>query len=332
MPGATMLAPQPTTQPMTRSPAMAIARRSGKPFWQVTMGPEMRGSAARSAPSSAGFCVATIARSYGPSSSCSTGGCAAGTAHCCPSSSSTRRPFSATARATSAFPTTGVTCTPARVRLAATTPPIPPQPMTATLMRAAYSWRISLTRGDAVVGPARLARFVVCGGPVNRPILIAALFLASCTAMNRHLQPGDTPDLGLSLSEPDEDAEDLSSQPLDDLSMSLAPPDYAGQEAGYGAYSDLGIDRDAAGCANGQVAGACANPIAANVGCTPNATDPEICGNGLDDNCNGLADEGCSCTPGAVQRCFLGPPGKRNVGGCTDGAQTCVGSEFATWG
>src|SRR6185436_8446361 len=96
--------------------------------------------------------------------------------------------------------------------------------------------------------------------------------------------------------------------------------------------SDLGVDRDAAGCMSGQVAGSCPNPIAANVGCTPNATDPEICDNGLDDNCNGQVDEGCSCIPGSVQRCFLGPPGKRNIGGCTDGMQFCVGSEFATWG
>jgi hypothetical protein len=59
----------------------------------------------------------------------------------------------------------------------------------------------------------------------------------------------------------------------------------------------------------------------------------EICGNGLDDNCNGQVDEGCSCTPGAVQPCFLGPPGRRNVGACQDGTQRCQGSgEFGAWG
>src|SRR4051794_20026647 len=27
----------------------------------------------------------------------------------------------------------------------------------------------------------------------------------------------------------------------------------------------------------------------------------EVCGNGLDDNCNGSSDEGCHCSPGSVQ-------------------------------
>jgi hypothetical protein len=72
----------------------------------------------------------------------------------------------------------------------------------------------------------------------------------------------------------------------------------------------------------------CTSPIAANAGCGA----VEVCGNGLDDNCDGQVDEGCSCTPGAVQSCFLGPPGKRHVGACTDGTQTCEGTEFGRWG
>src|SRR5262249_55061816 len=55
-------------------------------------------------------------------------------------------------------------------------------------------------------------------------------------------------------------------------------------------------------------------------------------GNGLDDDCNGVVDDGCTCTSGTVQRCFTGPPGKRGVGGCTDGLETCIGAEFGTWG
>lgn len=50
---------------------------------------------------------------------------------------------------------------------------------------------------------------------------------------------------------------------------------------------------------------------------------------GDDDDCDGLVDEGCPCMPGAVQRCFGGPPGRRGIGGCDDGTQTC--SEFG-WG
>jgi hypothetical protein len=61
----------------------------------------------------------------------------------------------------------------------------------------------------------------------------------------------------------------------------------------------------------------------------------EICGNGLDDDCNGVIDDGCppSCTPGDVQPCFLGPPGRRNVGACSDGTQRCEGSgSVGSWG
>lgn len=71
----------------------------------------------------------------------------------------------------------------------------------------------------------------------------------------------------------------------------------------------------------------CADPV--DDGCTGS----EVCGNGADDNCNGEVDDDCSCTPGSVQPCFLGPPGRRNVGSCEDGTQVCQGSgEFTHWG
>jgi hypothetical protein len=49
----------------------------------------------------------------------------------------------------------------------------------------------------------------------------------------------------------------------------------------------------------------------------------EVCGNGLDDNGNGLADEGCPCTLAATQTCFVGDPKKAGVGSCKLGTQTC---------
>lgn len=71
----------------------------------------------------------------------------------------------------------------------------------------------------------------------------------------------------------------------------------------------------------------CTNPV--NDGCVPT----EVCDNGTDDNCNGAIDEGCLCTAGAVQQCFNGPPGRRHVGACVDGMQTCQGTgEFREWG
>jgi hypothetical protein len=65
-------------------------------------------------------------------------------------------------------------------------------------------------------------------------------------------------------------------------------------------------------------------------GCGPT----ELCGeggegNGLDDNCNGAVDEGCTCRPGTVRDCFAGPPDRRNVGACADGVMSC--NEFAIW-
>ncbi len=56
--------------------------------------------------------------------------------------------------------------------------------------------------------------------------------------------------------------------------------------------------------------------------------DEEVCDNGLDDDGNGLIDDGCSCAVGATQSCF--PGGLPDVCG---GTQTCVGDgEFGGWG
>jgi hypothetical protein len=74
--------------------------------------------------------------------------------------------------------------------------------------------------------------------------------------------------------------------------------------------------------------------------CAPTPCGPvELCGvvdgrpgpgNGLDDNCNGMVDEGCRCRTGAVQSCFPGPPDRRGVGPCRDGMAVC--GELEWWG
>src|SRR5688572_5492910 len=57
------------------------------------------------------------------------------------------------------------------------------------------------------------------------------------------------------------------------------------------------------------------------------------CGNGADDDGDGLIDDGCPCGPGETQSCFGGPVAKRNRGACADGIQTCEpGLEWGDWG
>ena len=58
----------------------------------------------------------------------------------------------------------------------------------------------------------------------------------------------------------------------------------------------------------------------------------DICGNGLDDDRDGMVDEGCECDPGATQRCFRGDPDLAGIGACGWGTQGCVSDfEFGSW-
>lgn len=62
-------------------------------------------------------------------------------------------------------------------------------------------------------------------------------------------------------------------------------------------------------------------------------TRPDPCGNGLDDDRNGLVDDGCLCTSGRTQRCFGGDPALAGRGVCVWGVQTCEGVQTdGAWG
>lgn len=54
----------------------------------------------------------------------------------------------------------------------------------------------------------------------------------------------------------------------------------------------------------------------------------EAC-DGVDNDCNGVVDEGCSCVNGEQRPCYSGPTGTRGVGECTDGVQTCASGAWS---
>ncbi|MBW2453090.1 MAG: putative metal-binding motif-containing protein [Deltaproteobacteria bacterium] len=56
----------------------------------------------------------------------------------------------------------------------------------------------------------------------------------------------------------------------------------------------------------------------------------EICGDGLDNDCDGIADEDCPCNQGEEQECYTGSPTSVNLGVCRTGTQEC--SPNNTWG
>ncbi len=64
--------------------------------------------------------------------------------------------------------------------------------------------------------------------------------------------------------------------------------------------------------------------------CTPNTGNPTEQCDGVDDNCDGQVDEGCSCQDGQTQKCYTGAPATKNVGECSEGTQTCTNGAWGT--
>ncbi|MEK6608862.1 MAG: hypothetical protein AABZ30_14475, partial [Myxococcota bacterium] len=63
---------------------------------------------------------------------------------------------------------------------------------------------------------------------------------------------------------------------------------------------------------------------------------PEICGNDVDDDCDGAQDDGCTCPLGDAETCYPGDPADVGIGACVGGSRTCVagpeGSADNAWG
>ncbi len=153
---------------------------------------------------------------------------------------------------------------------------------------------------------------------MSRPLirlacLLATAALAACGPSSGNNNNDDDDDGGGGTIDADPNRIDASS-PIDGTPVDATI-----------AYPDAEPFTDGGACVDWM----CENPVEPNC----NVGGPDICGNGTDEDCDGDIDEGCGCTAGAVQSCFRGPPGNRNVGNCQDGSQTCQGSgEFTYWG
>ena len=61
--------------------------------------------------------------------------------------------------------------------------------------------------------------------------------------------------------------------------------------------------------------------------CEPGEPSEEVC-NSIDDNCDGVVDEGCNCNDGDMQACYSGAAETKGIGECKDGTQSCVGGAW----
>ncbi len=66
----------------------------------------------------------------------------------------------------------------------------------------------------------------------------------------------------------------------------------------------------------------------APVPCIPGKPSAKEKCDGVDDNCDGQVDEGCSCLDGKDQACYTGSKETQNVGACKDGKQICADGKW----
>ena len=56
----------------------------------------------------------------------------------------------------------------------------------------------------------------------------------------------------------------------------------------------------------------------------------EICGDDLDNNCNGATDDSCGCESDSQLPCYSGPAATQGIGQCSDGIQHCLDGAWST--
>jgi len=113
--------------------------------------------------------------------------------------------------------------------------------------------------------------------------------------------------------------------------VAIAGCDAGATGGGTGSHRDSRGGDDAGDPGGESDAGLPAVGVDAGPGVTPAETD--LCGNGLDDDIDGVIDDGCSCAAGATQSCYPGYASELGAGPCARGTQTCAGSaEFGSWG